>query len=112
MTVRRAATIVLLAASVLLASGCGIEQESTASRTDPDAVPFGLLEEPEAAPAAPADDAEDDVEVVPSAQLVEALDVARGSLEPEPPVSDRREARGVIQVLRLPHPTGEDQADP
>lgn len=51
MNARRTGLALVLTLAALVA-GCGVDPESDAHRAAPEAVPFDLLEEPEAAPAA------------------------------------------------------------
>lgn len=71
MSRRRVAALLLAAwSAALLGGGCGVGPEADAHRAAPEAVPFDLLEEPEAAPASRPSAATTTVYLVADGRLV------------------------------------------
>lgn len=83
---------------VLVASGCGIDPESTAHRAPPDEVPFGLLEDPAAAP-----------EVQPSGRVVTVFLFGDERLVPVERSAPTATAAGEVVDLLVAGPTAAER---
>lgn len=97
MTARRIVATAALVLAVL--AGCGIDPESSAHRVAPDAVPFGLLEDPATAP-----------ESSPSGSAVTVYLLADGRLVPVARSTDPRSGLTEVADLLAAGPTRTERA--